>query len=262
MTVEVLDRFCAAKSGKDYLNEDAYVVTDEVVAVFDGETNKGQHEIPSPGRRASTTLVTAITELGGNYDPPFVVKYLHSAIARIRSEGFEPVAAGAIFIAPTRQIIRVGDITVGIDGVMDVPRKLVDEVAAGARAALLEAHLCAGRSVDNLLATDPGREMILPLLREARNWRNRTGSAFGFGAIDGRGTPADLIDVFDVPHHCEIVLATDGYLRPRPTLAESERLLQESIRLDPLRIGPQPGTKAVRPGYVSFDDRTYVRVRL
>ena len=71
-----------------------------------------------------------------------------------------------------------------------------------------------------------------------------------------------MIDVFDIPEGAEVILATDGYCDPRPTLADSERAPAEAIGQDPLRIGPPPGTKAVKPGHISFDDRTYVRVKV
>ena len=57
-----------------------------------------------------------------------------------------------------------------------------------------------------------------------------------------------------------VVLASDGYPRILPTLAASEEALAGLLAADPLCIGPLCGTKGVRPGNVSFDDRAYVRL--
>ena len=42
------------------------------------------------------------------------------------------------------------------------------------------------------------------------------------GRIDGTHTPDELIEVIDITDAHEIVMATDGYIEPRRTLAESE----------------------------------------
>ena len=57
----------------------------------------------------------------------------------------------------------------------------------------------------------------------------------------------------------EIVLASDGYPRLFPTLAESEQWLDDQRRRDPLNIGDFQATKAFHPDFNSFDDRSYIR---
>ena len=41
MATEIVEAASYAKTGEESLNEDVFVVDDGVVAVFDGETNKG-----------------------------------------------------------------------------------------------------------------------------------------------------------------------------------------------------------------------------
>ena len=161
-----------------------------------------------------------------------------------------------------RRIVRVGDVAVSINGAFDMGHKRVDTVAAACRAALLQSMLDDGATICDLQASnDPGREMILPLLRAQAVWRNQPQSEYGFGSLDGTATPAEMIDVFDVPLEAEVVIATDGYIEPRSTLAFSEQTLANTLAKDPLRIGPPPGTKGVMLGHGSFDDRTYLRLR-
>ena len=264
MAVEIAEVACFAKSGDEDLNEDGYAITDTLIAVFDGATDKDGNSSPTPGRQATQALIsTAKTFCDTHIDnAETLVKSLHESLATLPKSKSEPVAVGAIVHAPTRCIIRVGDISVGINGVFDTPHKKIDEIASAARAALLSALLAKGTDVETLRATDPGRQMILPLLRESRQWRNREDSPYGFAVLDGHGTPASLIDVFEVPPNSEVVLATDGYPCPQPTLAASEKKLAKSLRTDPLQIGPPPGTKGIQPNHKSFDDRTYIRLRL
>lgn len=264
MLPRIIEKLTVSKTGNDDFNEDAYVVTDTIVAVFDGETDKRDviQEDPSPGRVASQVLTEAVAELSEDFDPEIMVKYLGKAVSSVSNPEVEHVAVGAILNLSSRCLVRVGDISVGINGVFNCSRKRIDEIAGQARAALLMSELRSGATINYLRATDPGRKMVLPLLRAASKWRNQSDPGFGFGAFDGRDVPAEFIDVFEIPPGSDVVLASDGYDDPQPTLAESERLLAESIKRDPLRLGPPPGTKGVHVDNCSFDDRTYVRIKL
>ena len=59
-----------------------------------------------------------------------------------------------------------------------------------------------------------------------------------------------------------VIMASDGYPVLADTLEETERLLACSLAEDPLRIGEHPSTKGVAAGNESFDDRTYLRIKL
>ncbi len=215
-TFEVIEVRNVAKSGAPDLNEDNYAVTDYAAAVFDGATDKNESPPPTPGRLAAVALAERVAEISDDCHPEALVKELHAAVAPLAADHCEPTAVAAVVHVPSRKVIRVGDVAVGVNGAFDIPRKRIDEIAAAARAALLEARLSAGASVADLMEADPGREMILPLLREARQWRNRPDAPYGFAAIDGVETPAAMIDVFDIPPRSEVVLATDGYVSPQP----------------------------------------------
>ncbi len=258
---EVVEAVSCAKSGNDALNEDAFVVTGDFVAVFDGETNKGAPVLPSPGWQAAQALVCAVEDLPRSSDPSVVVKHLQAAVASV-GDGKSVAAVGVVLDVCSRRLIRVGDVAVGIFGQFHYRHKLVDEVAAAARAALLQSCLQNGHQLKELLADDPGRKMILPLLQASKSWRNQEDSVYGFASLDGGTTPDALIDVFDIPRDTEVIMATDGYIDARSTLRESEELLARLLETDPLRIGTPPGTKGVLPGNDSFDDRTYVRVKI
>ena len=101
-----------------------------------------------------------------------------------------------------------------------------------------------GASVDELLRDDPGRKLIRPIVEGQHAFRNLASSSpLAFGAIDGH----------------EVVLVTDGYFTPAPSLAAAERQLREVLATDPLLIGEFASTKGWVPGSDSYDDRAYVR---
>ena len=58
------------------------------------------------------------------------------------------------------------------------------------------------------------------------------------------------------------VVDSDGYVELEPTLAASEVALAQMLAADPLRMDSRhPATKGIATGALSFDDRTYVRLR-
>lgn len=167
-----------------------------------------------------------------------------------------------------RQIWRVGDVHVAIrrgeHWDTHPAEKAIDRVVAHARAALLLCHLAHGDTVDSLTATDPGRAMVMPLLKAQNVLANLDGdSPLGFGVLDGRRVPRHYLEVFDLDETVtEVILASDGYLSPGPTLRDAEAELSTSLAADPLRIGLYASTKSAPADANSFDDRTYVRLRL
>ncbi len=114
----------------------------------------------------------------------------------------------------------------------------------------------------DLTTSDPGRLAARALISRQGALRNTVGP-YGFAAIDGRPVPAALVVVHDVPGGVEeLVLASDGYPEIRPTLAETEARLAELLAEDPHCMGALRGTKGVMAGQLSFDDRSYLRLRL
>lgn len=264
-TPEILEVFTAPKGVDKNSNEDAYLLTDRLAAVFDGETDKNSStSLQTPGRIAVLALRSAASQIDSLDDPELVVEQLHSAISRAAADCDGDVAAsGALLDFSSGRVLRIGDISVGINGAFNITDNHIEKVAAGARAALLISLLEKGHTVEALLETDHGRKMVMPLLREQKQWRNKDHPKFGFAKLDGTKTPISLIDVFDLNPEDEVVLATDGYVNPCETLFESEQRLASLIARDPLRV-EVPATKGVNPATTggSFDDRTYVRVKL
>jgi hypothetical protein len=254
-------------------NEDAVVITASHVAVIDGATDIGDRRYlgMTPGRFAMEALREAIADLPAEATADEAIERLSAVLlekemqARMPPEArVRPTAAVACFSAARRELWRVGDVLVRVGGIISVPHTTLDTWAAGARAAYDRGLLALGSPVDEIAVHDPGREIVLPILHLQTKFQNDPAdfAEFGRGAIDGRPVPKRFREVWSATPGSEVVIATDGYLTPAPTLAQAEAELADVLTRDPLRIdAARPGTKGRKPGATSFDDRAYVRLR-
>ncbi|MBT1176888.1 hypothetical protein JS532_04795 [Bifidobacterium callimiconis] len=113
-------------------------------------------------------------------------------------------------------------------------------------------------TTDGSTVPDPARELIMPFLRLQSQFANRRGE-YGYFVFDGFTDPKYPIHTIPVRPGDEVVLASDGYPKLRPTLDESERELERLRREDPHLVREFRTTKGFAPGSESFDDRTYIR---
>ncbi|MEY9839367.1 hypothetical protein [Streptacidiphilus sp. EB103A] len=243
-------------------------------AIVDGATDKSgrRYGDRAGGALAADRVADVLRELPSLTDPAAALKSVTTALAELRHEWeipeddlMAPSAVAATVDLPGGLIWRVGDIHVAIrrhdQWELHPAEKKIDAVVAAARAALLHCLLALGHSPELLAGTDPGRAMVMPILRDQNVLANSEGTPLGFGVLDGRRVPDRYLEVIILDEHVtEIVLASDGYLSPAPNLQAAEQELATSLADDPLRIGAHAATKAVTLGASSFDDRTYVRL--
>ncbi|MEO3807397.1 hypothetical protein ABGB17_00195 [Sphaerisporangium sp. B11E5] len=259
--------------------EDRVVVLEDeagvrCAAVVDGATDKSgrDHGGVTGGALAAEEVVRTLRRLDPGSGPDAGVTALTEGMRLLRSrwgvgqdDPAGPCAVVAVAWPRDGVVWRVGDVHVALgheDGSWErhAGEKAVDRVLADTRAAYLHALLASGTSAGELARDDPGRELIMPVLRRQGALANRDGR-FGYGVVDGRAVPPRFVDVLKLRGDCrDVVLASDGYLRAAPTLQIAERELASSLRADPLRIGEFPATKGVPPGAGSFDDRAYLRL--
>ena len=86
---------------------------------------------------------------------------------------------------------------------------------------------------------------------------NRSGE-FGYDVINGGDICPDNVIIYPVKAGDRVILASDGYPALFDTLEETENHLFMLLARDPLCIHDLRGTKGVRPGNQSFDDRSYI----
>ena len=265
--MEIIERFSRGKAGQAGLNEDCLVVTENFIAVLDGVTAKLCPQID--GRSGGRFAVEVATDRIGRFEAGVtareavdqLTKALREAVsqkARLE-EGVDGPAFGAIIYSKSRrEVWRVADLLLMMDGVLYAQEKPIDRITSSARSFMIAAALRQGVSESDILQNDIGRAFIAPMLEKQHFFANRPG-LYGYGVIDGSFVPDEFIEVFDASGAREIVFSSDGYPRLFPALKESEDYLAVVLREDPLLFKKHLSMKGLQPGLVSFDDRTYVR---
>ena len=186
--------------------------------------------------------------------------YKKSMLPRLAEHPEDRLTCSAIvFSRLNREIWMVGDCQCLINGeLFDNPKPAEAELAA-MRAEEVKRLLAEGMTQDELLCNDIARQVMIPRMVESMKQQNIT-----YSVIDGFPIARQAIKIIPLDFRpWDIVLASDGYPTLCPTLEESEQKLQEQREKDPLNIGPDfQATKAFHPGYNSFDDRSYLRLKV
>ena len=258
--------------------EDGLVVTDDFIAVIDGSTSKTERRHSrrmSNGRYAMTIVADFIGRM-----PPatscqqfcrgataairrryvsFWTRSPEDVISRLQEHPEERLtASAAVYSRLRREIWLVGDCQCLVGGTFYDNPKPSEQMLAEQRAAAVSRLLAQGATVADLLADDRARRSVIPQMLATMKEQNRS-----YAVIDGFPIPMRHVPVITLDFQpWEVVMATDGYPFLCPTLAESESLLQQQRRDDPLNIGRFKATKAFLPANNSFDDRTYIRFKV
>ena len=270
LSYTLLEMFVAGKN-PDLVCEDMVADLGKFLVILDGVTSKDKFSYrgTTGGRFAAETIMATLEELPDEVTArtavDAVTSNLRDAIVAERGSmpSSLPGAQFAVYSPARAEIWRVGDVHVrNGDWMMHTPAPPTDAIAVDFRAAILEAMIAEGATIEELVANDPTWEMTLPLLSRQDAFANlERRHPLEYGVINGLPVPDRFISVFPgIPGH-EIVLATDGYFSGEGTLAEAEQDLAEVIASDPLLFRRY---KSFRPAYPggSFDDRAWIRFRL
>lgn len=269
--MRILEQFLIGKKGQPDGGEDRLVVTPHFLAVIDGATAKKVYDFggPTGGALVANTLARAIPLL----DPHCTASTATAAFtALVKQQVFDafglapaagedrPCANIVLYSVARREIWRVGDSHFAINGTPNHGGKQIDQQNAAHRAAINQAFLHHGGTLEELAVHDIGRAAIQSSLNsQSMFMNNEAAGKYGFGAIDGRPVPAKFIETFPVPAGAVVTLASDGYLALQPTLTESESYLADYLRHDPQMIGVHASTKGLAKDQLSFDDRAWLR---
>lgn len=257
--MRVIEQFIESRSGNPIECEDMVVLSDDYLAVLDGATDEGGQKIdglPS-GLWAARTLARKITDMPGNLGADEAFDFLSEALPGHKEPGARCDAL--LFSISRSEIWRVGTVHLLLDGIPYPPTRRIDETTSAARAAMNQSLLLSGEDPEKIAEEDPGRQLIMPLLRRQKFFANNEKSEWGYGVLDGQKIPSFFIEVFSAKGASEIVFASDGYPEIFTSLKESEEALQQKLLMDPLLLRQPPSTKGLRPGNSSFDDRAYLR---
>jgi glycerophosphoryl diester phosphodiesterase len=277
---QILESYTQAKSAATP-SEDGMAASVFYAAVVDGSTSASlvaaPREVPaSPGCMAMETLKQCIAGFPPDLTLRQAADWMTEAVRALwelfQAEGAPPTerprpcptASVVLYADARREVWQIGDCPFLLDGVEHRGAKAVDALLADWRARATRRLLAAGADPAALQATDPGRDAILPYLRAQIRLQNADPTQRrAFGVVDGAEIPDAYLRVYPLspgPHR--LVLATDGYPRLFDTLADTEAHLQRLLHDDPLCVDALRGTKGLRPGSASFDDRTYLSLAI
>lgn len=255
--------------------EDAVVVTDDFACVMDGTTSKSEAvwQEKTSGQMASILISDAVTSLSRNVTREEAINALTSRIADYyRSNKLydelkkEPIrrftASVALYSDCRKEIWIIGDVQAKVGQETFGSRIVLEEILATARALFLEMELIRGKTMDELMQVDTGREFIKPLLKGQSLFQNSDPhNPYSYGVIDGFPVPEPAIKTIRIENGTEyLILATDGYPFLEPTLEQSERRLEEVLTSDPLCMREYKATKGLKKGTISYDDRAYLKL--
>ncbi len=275
--MQIIEQFLAGKTGNEDINEDRIAVGDNFIGLFDGATNRGGSTLAGLplGRFAAETVAQALHDLPADITARAAIDSLSATLhqrthAEAAKEGRDfaqdwsaPATAVLIYSKARREIWRVADSTFIVNGGDANMRFFAQERTwCDLRRAWLQAQMVRGMSEEDLIADDKSWELLTPLIGALKVFANSDHAMahpYGFGVINGSPVPDRYIEVFDASDAQEIVFASDGYPEVLPTLEKTEDALRKAIARDPLMYKIHPQVKGVRKGWVSYDDRSYIR---
>ena len=276
--MEVVEEFIKSKTGDMATCEDGYVVTEHFAAIIDGATNKSSNHYDgeSPGQVATRLCLDVVKHL----DPKttaheaFVAMnkaihefYLEKGVLELvkQSPPARCTASSIIYSASRRELWFLGDCVALANGTEYQFHKDLDLVLSNLRSLLLHVEISRGATEEELLNDDKARKRIIEFLQLQAELQNSPYECeYTYHVLDGISEEtADFVQVVPLDiHTTEIVLSSDGYPKLYTTLAETERVLAQTIETDPLCYKIYKSTKGVVEGNISFDDRTYLRIKV
>jgi glycerophosphoryl diester phosphodiesterase len=275
--MKIMEKYLLSKRGDNESCEDAIVMTHDFACVIDGTTSKSDRlwEGKKSGLMAATLVSDAIFSLPREVDRSRAIQILTSSIAdyyhkaNIYEELYRnPVerfnATIVLYSNFHHEIWMVGDCQCLIGNESHTNKLLIDDVMSNTRALYLEAELITGKTIEELMEFDTGREYIKPLLNKQALFQNPNNNlVYSYGVINGFEVPESAIKTVRVQEDASsLVLASDGYPNLKPTLEESEQALKVILAKDPLCMRLYKSTKGLEKGNASYDDRAYLKVAL
>lgn len=175
-----------------------------------------------------------------------------------------PFAAAVVWSQARKEIWRVGDCHFRIDEKDYIGEKEVDRVAYAFRCGVIRARLALGLTTieaERKVATldQPFRPLVLV---QHAFMNMDSDDPLAYGAINGSPIPNQFIEIIDTSQARQIVLCSDGFVRPYRSLQEAIRETTKLSEIDPLLVNEYNGSRPFSEGRILFDDTTYVRFAL
>ncbi|MGH1362185.1 MAG: PP2C family serine/threonine-protein phosphatase [Calditrichia bacterium] len=276
ITFKILEQFIQPKTGDMKNCEDRVHISENYVAVIDGTTSRTNRKWrrETGGQLVARVIDESLHLLNSKANAFEAVEFITSRVDdAFKNVGLtEAIASGKVetpsasFCALSlsrRELWSVGDCRYRIGGNIYMPEKYLDTLLAEVRALRLEIALKDGATIEELREKDSGRRFILPLLKKMSMFSNRKVEPYGYPVINGLPVLEQDIHIRNVPKKTKsIILASDGYPALKKSLKKAEAHLQKLLARDPLLFRDLKSTKGVIKGNLSFDDRSWIKIRL
>ena len=288
--MEIVESYLKSKMGKDDGGEDRLVLGPRFFGVVDGATDKsglnwGTQKVPRKGGYVLANIVKEVLESDYISDKNYaeildiINEKIHLAAKSVdidlSNESNRSDVGFAVYDAKENKMVYIHDCNfafIGKDGdfTAHYNEKPLDSLTGSIRSAV--ANWYSQNGVDPFANGDLARKAIQPGLDKQLSIQNQgfeSDEEWFFGVPKKlvayktiNGFPTTL-DTHSVPQNTsEIVLSSDGFNVLKPTLDETLSVLQNQMKKDPHCIDELKSTKGLVEGNISFDDASYLRVRL
>ncbi|MCR4896596.1 MAG: toll/interleukin-1 receptor domain-containing protein [Lachnospiraceae bacterium] len=261
--------FLLSKYGEGEPCGDCIVDDRNFIAVIDGATPKGTRLWN--GQRGDVFVSELLAETIRGMDPEIdahsAVELLNDAVKKAyETAGVDPAsmepeeflqASVLLFSCYRREVWSFGDCMLRINEKNYRNIKKGDIMLADLRAFCVEDAQQKGIDINASGEEDYGRTQILPFLKAFTGFAN-SDLSFGYDCLNGGPIHKERVKVYQVQTGDFVVLASDGYPRLFDTLEETEDYLAKCLEEDPLCIYKLRGTKGIKKGCISYDDRCYI----
>lgn len=276
--MELVEKFILSKSNNPDLCEDTYLCNEHFAAVIDGATSVSDrlYKGKTQGKLAAELIREAILTLNGSENIEEIIMVINEKYKALYKElkleeevvelpYLRPSASMIIYSKYHHKVWMIGDCQLYCGGKLYQNIKRIDEVFSEVRSIIVQGEIMKGKSVEELLEEeDVGFHLIKPLIQKQYNFQNTTPDCdLSYAVVNGFPIPSELIKTIDLHEDLEsISLASDGYPIIKESLEASEEELSRILIVDPLCIHENKSTKGIAKQNISFDDRTYIKVRI
>lgn len=268
--MKVLESFIKGKISEDKC-EDRLVISNDFIAVVDGVSSKSSYldKGKTTGNIAAGLIKDVIYNMAKETSLQDFISYVNKAFEDyyknsnfdldVNRYGLQAMAV--IYSDYEKKIWLIGDCVAVVNDEYYTNPKPSDTVLEELRS--LKAHL---DLYDSSIAEEvyfdtdeAARKFIEPLIVESTIFANNDNTRWGYSVLNGNEIPTSLCKIIDVEEDNTVILASDGYPHVFKTLNETEENLIRVIEKDPYFYKDFISTKGLKPGQISYDDRTYVK---
>jgi hypothetical protein len=290
--MEIIETYLSSKKGNKTGGEDRLILGPNFYGVVDGATDKsgnnwGTEQTPKTGGQVLADIVKSNLEKENTPNNKtleqklnLINSQIHSAANTanidLRIENNRADAGFAAYTPKDKCIYHIHDCVFGFvkeDGEFEVHTndKQLDQLTSSIRKQMNEWYLSQGiNPFEN--GKDLGREYIMPMLKNQQTVQNQgfesneewmngiPKSTVAYRTINGFKTQ---VSKTKIPKGTkEIIISSDGFKTLKPTLQQTLETLKFQLQNDPHCMNELLSTKGLNQNQISFDDMSYIRIKL